>query len=308
MRLYTIYKMCKNNIELLDRCEYFLSRENEKFMLVVEGWCSAKQAIEEMYKIDAFRGMAKEIYDEVPPLYREEDTWKIPSKENDFSRHFSTLRNEIQGVIRIYESFGYENDRLGIDVKMPVGDFKEFVDNLKSLEYILDQCPTLKVNDGEIEFNNVDVGSTWFTFLLKGSGANFLAKQIANLIDKAIGIKSHWVTIKQQEEMLQTMEIKNEMLASVKETFDIMREAVMKNALDELQTEERQYQDGEERDKTKVALEKLVGLLDKGMEIYASIDTPQEIQALFPMSESQKLLENEMVKLLSDDKSEQVEE
>lgn len=299
MRLYTIYKICKENIEEICNCETHLRYEQKDFTLSVQGWIAAKQALENVYAIDAFKEIAQELYNAVPIMYKELNEWEVVSKcDRNFSSNLLTLKNEMQGIIKVYESFGYSNNMLGIDVKMPTDDFSDFVNNMKSLEYILYQCPLLNVDDAEIEFSNVDVGSTWFNFILKGSGANFLAQQIAKLVDQALAIKSHWVAIKQQEEMLHTMELKNEMLESVKTTFDIMREAVMKNSLDELKSEDATYKNGEERDKTKVALEKMVDLLDKGMEIYASIDTPSEVQVLFPQMQGQSVLEGKTLKLL----------
>ena len=59
-----------------------------------------------------------------------------------------------------------------------------------------------------------------------------------------------------------------------------------------------QASDGEERDKTKKTLEKLIDLLDKGVEIYSSANAPEEIKLLFPALETEKLIESKEVKFL----------
>ena len=42
----------------------------------------------------------------------------------------------------------------------------------------------------------------------------------------------------------------------------------------------------EERDKAERSLEKLEQLLEQGCEIYATLDAPEEVQALFPEIQS----------------------
>ena len=58
--------------------------------------------------------------------------------------------------------------------------------------------------------------------------------------------------------------------------------------------------DPEERDKAERSLEKMVDLLDKGCEIYATLDSPDEIQALFPELQNNLELPDNIVKYLED--------
>lgn len=43
-------------------------------------------------------------------------------------------------------------------------------------------------------------------------------------------------------------------------------------------------------------------LIDKGMGIYASVDTPDEIQVLFPEAETERFLTDNITKLLTENK------
>lgn len=302
MRLYTIYKICKKNIHALEQCEISNLYNEGQFILKVNGWIAAKRSIEQIYSIEAFKEIAKKIYEAVPVIYREVNQWQCSSKGITFGNDMHTLIDEISGVIKVYESFGYQEGKLGIDIKMPQGDFRDFAANIKALDYIFTQCPLLKVNDSEVKFSNVDVGSTWLTFLIVGTGATILAKNIATLVDKAIAIKSHFNNIKQQEELLRASQTKNDILESTKKTFDILREATVEQALEELQNEEVKIIGAEEKDKAKLALEKLAELIDKGMGIYASVDTPDEIQVLFPEAETERFLTDNITKLLTENK------
>lgn len=299
MRLYMIYKICKKSIPALEQCEISDSYTDGQFILKVNGWISAKSSIEQLYSIEAFKEIAKKIYESVPVFYRNVNQWQCASKGIRFGSDMRTLIAEMGGVIKVYESFGYQKEQLGIDIKMPQGDFRDFAANIKALDYIFTQCPLLKVNDGEIKFSNVDVGSTWLTFFIVGAGATILAKNIAALVDKAIAIKSHLNNIKQQEELIRSSQTKNEILEETKKTFDILREAIIEQALEELQSNEVKIIGAEEKDKAKLALEKLAELIDKGMGIYASIDTPDEIQVLFPEVETERITDN-VTKLLTE--------
>lgn len=303
MRLYTIYKICKQNIEALEQCEMHSSFKVNGTVLSIKGWNNARKSMMNLYSIEAFKEIIEKIYNDVPIMDRDMDQWDISLNNSMFDRNINILIHEINGLIRIYESFGYQEEELGIDIKMPPGDFSDFASNIKTLEYIFTQCPLLKSDDGEIRFNNVDVGSTWLTFLIIGSGAIVLAKNVAALINKAITLKSHLNNIAQQEELLRSAQIKNDILESTVKTFDLLRETTINQILDDLVGTEAEYIDHEGRDKTKVALEKMAELIDKGMEIYASIDAPEEIQVLFPELETGGLLTDNITKLLTTEKT-----
>ena len=56
--------------------------------------------------------------------------------------------------------------------------------------------------------------------------------------------------------------------------------------------------DPEERDRTARTIEKLAILVDKGVEIYSSIETPDEIKVMFPFTENAPLLPEGLQKLI----------
>jgi len=299
MRLYSIYKLCKENIGALESGCIVTRYESGKWVLSANGWLQLKNALFNLYAISAFQEKIKEIYEAVPVIYGTTDKWEYAVKDTSISVSVTTLKNKVQGIIDVYESFGYEESEIGIDIKVPEGDLTDFVGNIKSLEFIFNQCPLLKSEDSEIKFNNVDVGSTWLTFFIIGGSAIILAKSIAALLDKAIVLKSHFTQTKMQEEQLRAMELGKEALEAAVNTFKTLNEKYMNDALNELEREDKPYKDGEERDKTKMTLEKLIDLLDKGVEIYSSASSPKEIQLLFPALETKKLISSEDIKLLT---------
>ena len=67
-----------------------------------------------------------------------------------------------------------------------------------------------------------------------------------------------------------------------------------------LENEISSLEDGEQRGRLEKSLEKLCNLLDKGVEIYASIDTPNDVQVLFPTLNEQEKLPDTLLKYLED--------
>lgn len=68
----------------------------------------------------------------------------------------------------------------------------------------------------------------------------------------------------------------------------------------------------EDRDRARRSIDKMAMLIDKGVEIYSAIETPQEIKVMFPFSENAPLLPEGLQKLIEakeenngDDTSEQ---
>lgn len=68
----------------------------------------------------------------------------------------------------------------------------------------------------------------------------------------------------------------------------------------QLQKECNESWNPEEIDKAERSLEKLIILLDKGCEIYATLDAPEDVQALFPEIQSNLELPDNIMKYLEE--------
>lgn len=205
----------------------------------------------------------------------------------------------INTIINLYESLGLPDARHGIDVKIPnCESLKEYMEYLKEIDFIFTQCPYLLASDEEIKFNNVDVGSQWLTFIVIAAGTFGILNNLATLVDKAIAIKSHYISMKQQEEIYKAMRQKNEIGDEAIDAFKGYKRIMMDGYVKDLEGQLGELKDGEERGKVEKSLEKLIMLMEKGVEIYASIETPNEVKALFPMNENNVLLPDNIVKLL----------
>ena len=240
------------------------------------------------------------MYATIDPLERDNAQPSLsPKRKERFDIALNELKISLKTIQNLYDSFTIGESYAGIDVKIPkCNSLKEYMDYLKEIEFIFTQCPYLLSKDEEIKFNNVDVGSQWLSFFLISSGTFGILNNLAKLVNKAVAIKSNILFYKQQEEQLEAMRLKNEVGEETIDVFKKMKQTVLNNYVSDLETELGELQDGEERGKVEKTLEKMVMLIDKGVEIYSSIETPNEIKMLFPENKDNPILPDNIVKLL----------
>ncbi len=307
MRLYNVYFICKSALIELEKFNAERLNDNTYRFL---NWRPAIQSIESLMKIDFISGNAKEAYNAVGPVEREETTPHVSN--NMYSRFISPYRvivNKLEAVVDLYESMKNGESKPGIDIKIPNCDnFQEYISLLKEICFVLYQCPYMVCKDEELRFRGTDVGSDWLTFALVisagAAGAFRILNNLAALINKAIALKSNRDVFLMQEEQLRSMKAKNEVAEETIETFKRMKQFTYQKYIDELKQEIGDVKDGEEEDKVSKTLDKLIDLMDKGIEIYTSIETPKEIKVLFPFSDKQEVLPENFMKYLEDKASE----
>lgn len=179
-------------------------------------------------------------------------------------------------------------------------DLGEYISYLKDINFIFTQCPFLQCDDEILKFGSVDVGSNWLKLIIATTSTCMILNNTASLIDKSLILRSHYINLQQQEEMLKNQQIKNDIAIDYHKTFELLRSAYMDTAINELAKESNKTLDPEEQDKAKRTLEKLIILIDKGCEIYATLDSPDEVQVLFPEIQSHLELPDNIMKYLED--------
>ena len=154
--------------------------------------------------------------------------------------------------------------------------------------------------DEEIVFNTVDVGSMWLSFFIKAqAGKHLILSTLAKLSEVAIKIKSNYKVTKMQDEWLETMRQKNDVGQEVIDVFKQMKQKMLDDAVSELEGEcGISLENDEDRDRARRSIDKMAMLIDKGVEIYSAIETPQEIKVMFPFSENAPLLPEGLQKLI----------
>lgn len=301
MRLYNIFFLCKLYYPQIDKLQVEeIRNSNGSNGYFILNWNEGKKAIEELGKISCLSELARQVYNSINSLDRDKLRPDISAHtQATFTQNLINLKVGVMAMLELCESLQLDESKSGIDVKIPKSEsLKEYMNYLKEIDFIFTQCPYLICKDEEIKFNTVDVGSQWLTFFVIASGSFYILNNLAKLVEKAIAIKSHLKTLTQQDEMLKSMEMKNEATKEAVSIFNTMKQTVMSGYVEELESKLGKLKDGEERSKVEFTLEKLCLLIDKGVEIYSSIETPNEVKAMFPMNENNPILPDNIIKLL----------
>lgn len=269
----------------------------------IDNWKAAREALTSVSVIPYFKDTCMEILDN-PFFAQTNDTFYVPYETyQQLNVKYTNLLIQMKSIIDFYESAGFDTTEIGFDVKMPAtDDFEEFSKDIDQLCKSINQCPYLKVENEKISLKKTDIGSIWFEFMIAATGTSLIAFNLAKLIDKCIKIKSHYITVKQQEESLRHLTLENDVLENLKKTQEQITKALIDNCVEELQQDLPEIKlDNEAKERVKFSITNISKLMEKGMEIYASIDSPQEVKELFPTSDEmiflpkpQKLLKGDM--------------
>ena len=306
MKLYNVYRLCKQNISFSEKIKI----ESKKDSYLVENWTSTKKIVENINRIPALHKYAHNFIESIPDTVRHKDSFQIDQGiYNQLSLHTKILRDKMNTIIELYESMGLsetENPN-AIDIKLPpCEDLDEYISYLKDINFIFTQCPFLQCEGEVIKFGSVDVGSSWIRLTITAAAISMTLNNTASVLDKALVLRSHYITIQQQEEMLKSVQIKNELAEEQIKTFKQLKDVGLDIVIKQLEKEHGELVDPEERDKAERVLDKLILFLDKGGEIYPSLDAPEDVQVLFPKIEGDLELPDNIVKYL-EDKSENQE-
>lgn len=300
MKLYNVYRLCKLNIELID--DLNISHNQNTDIYTINNWLDLKNILNKIEKIPALKISTNKCIESVPDVVRHEESPRMNKDTyNKFIDKKNILYNKMNMIIELYESMNLENDGNGVDIKLPpCEDLKEYISYLKDLEFIFSQCPYLQCENEILKFGSVDIGSNWIKLTIAGASTCLLLTNVASLVDKAMVLRSHYITISQQEELLKSQQIKNELAEENFETFKTLKNTYMNIIINQLQKEYDASWNPEDIDKAERSLEKLIILLDKGCEIYATLDAPEDVQALFPEIQGNLELPDNIMKYLED--------
>lgn len=313
MKFYNIYYLCKNCIDVCQGLN--ICRKKDSTDYYIENWGEYKKILEQLRKIDLFSGISYTIYKSIPSIVVDDVRPEISGGRKDsLIRYNNNLVLMMQTVIDLYESMHLAMDGKGIDIKIPeCHDLKEYMSYLKELDFIFNNCPYLQCDDEKVRFSSVDVGSNWLTFIIEITAAagavaltgSVILKNLAAIMDSVLVLKSHLVSIKRDEQLLKTAEKKNDLLDSELEVFDTLRKIYLNQTTESLESQLGEISDPEDKTKLEKSLEKLSNLLDKGMEIHASIDLPTDVQLLFPEVIEQQKISSDILKYLEEKNSEE---
>lgn len=306
MRLYNIFYLCEAYYHglLLVKAELVESSNGSYYEL--SNWSECKKSLEELSKIECLAKYAKAIYESLSPLERDKEKPNVaPEKYEIFYTHLDRLRCAVETLRTLNASLKMGEAQSGIDVKIPKCDsLDEYMWYLKEINFIFTQCPYLLCKDETVKFNTVDVGSQWLSFVVEvtvtAAGVFYIFNNLAKLVERAVAIKSDFLLLEQLEEDLKSRQLKNEVTEETMDVFKKFKQDLMDECIDGMEHEIEIKTEPEERARAEKSVEKMVFLIDKGVEIYSSIETPNEIKKLFPFEKEKVMLSEDILKLIED--------
>lgn len=300
MKFYNDYFLCKKLRPLLDNV-VIDDREKRNGIYSFRNWREIKNVILRLREIKSLTSTIDEVYNSFPVIAREQSEPTVDENvKTNVKRNIAVLTQKMDTIIALGDRFEGRGEHIGIDIKLPQSSsLEEYINNLKDLNFIFTQCPQLsRVEGTDIKWGGVDTGSDWITFFFVGAGFIKLLENVSALVDCAMIVKSHLITYKQQEENLQAMKQKNSIGQEIIDVYKKLKDKMLDDEREKFEQITEQGEDGEERDKTKKTLEKLAVLIDKGLEIYTTIETPEDVQAKFPTIKPTASLEDGLIKLI----------
>lgn len=204
---------------------------------------------------------------------------------------YQKLYIKVSTITELFESLDYRQDSEGFDIKLPPDiSLSDLSKCTKDLDTIFSTCPLFANQENKIKFTAVDVGSMWFTFLVVGTTAVATLRLIAELVDKALVIRSHYLTSREQEERVRSLQLGNDALENAMAINKQITKGLLAKVSTEL-AEEHNISDPEDLGRLRNSIQLMADWMDKGMEVYASIQAPEETKAVFPPIEKQTLPE-----------------
>lgn len=313
MKLRNIYVLCRNNIHAIESLMAENVSVNGRSASNVKGWEKCRKAIEELISVPALKEECEEILDNVPAIFITKDTFTLSNEEwRNLDDNRYNLRRTMIDIMDLYQKMGVETEeKIGLDIKLPkYSDFGEFVKYINDIDFIFSKCPFLRSDDERLEFENVDVGSTWLTFFVIGAtitGESILLNNIAAFIDKCIIIRSHYLSCEKQKHDLEVEKQNEDEKAIILKYIDNLYKKEVACAikdLEEITNYKVENRDGDEIGRIEQCMGKLGGLIDEGLQICSTIDSPKEVKALFEPIEMKYLAVSEKLKLLEEKENE----
>lgn len=306
MRLSEVYFICKNALDNWVDPEFNEhERRGTSNDYSLKNITELRETIGPLRQVDCLQEIIAAIGDDFHDLdespYHE---YFDNTRKTHGNYQIQNLKRQIATICKLYESMGLslKDDQTGFDVRLPANISLEGISRCThDLDLILNKCPIFSGIDSTVSFARTDVGSVWLTFAVAGLATLSFLKALAHLIDKAIIIRSHHLTVKEQEARVRELELSTEAAESLIKAYTEINEKLLEKAVQEL-AKEHDITSAEDQERVRAAVKTLSDWMDKGLQIYPSLSAPQEVKSVFPPLERQSLNESEIKMLASSEK------
>lgn len=288
MRLKNIYRILKDFEPIINNIKADKIGNTSEYS--IKDWESVLEGLGKIKEIEIFKDVRQAIFDVSPVFSESTKTIKITATQvNVFNKWLNELRQKINAIIELCESLGYGKGDSSFEVKLPeTNDLKEFSTDINELNKIFQICPFTRGEDSQIELSKTDIGSTWLEFLIKGIGVIPILTALGYVVQSALKIKSMYLTCEQQKELVRGSQIRNNLADDITELYQDMIKSASCNEVKRIEEKLDMALNPEERVSAEKSIKMLGELMSKGLEVYATLESPQEAQNVFPTVKEQK--------------------
>ena len=238
-----------------------------------------------------------------------ETTAILESNFNNFNIAFNIVKAKCEAIINAeYANDKIENDKDSIYIKLPndLKELSELTSIVKGLDTTFNHCPILRETYSKANFEGVDVGSSWLIISFVLAGAPIAGKTlnwIADFIKKCNDIRIQNRTIKKidLEMLLEKSKLDNEQKENIiNDINEKMKEENREKCIQCFKSISIPFDreiTSEEESKITHCMITLSELLDMGVEIYPSVEAPDELKLAFPQKEEWKKISGDIKQL-----------
>lgn len=215
-----------------------------------------------------------------------------------FSQHLNNINSALMTSINLIDEFFTDDIEDQLNIKLPEQLLLSGLsDIISDLGFIFNKCQVISEfnNKEAIKVQKVDSGSKW---LLLGISV-FAVGMIGKLCTIAFGISQQVMELRKSIQQIRVLKsganICEALEEELKERIKTLSDAESLKFIKEngIKTENG----NEESNSLAKAIERLVELHFKGVEIYASLEAPKEVASSFPSQEEALKLATEILKL-----------
>jgi len=254
-------------------------------------------------------------FDTVPFFNKEKQIIKSSFLFQTVSDQINHDRTQLQEMLRIAEiiRLGAEAlkgalasilpspDETTVVVKLPEAkDMEEVIDYLSTFQRAFATNVINSKINGQVAVKSWQPGSLWLDIYLGSAAAITL---VGGMIWSAAVIRKKQAEVKILEKIVDSMEIKNQMLDGIRKGVDDHIQMVVESEAVNLAA--HNFDESENREQIeclKMGIKDLAGLIEKGAEVHPALTAPEDVKNLFPDYTKLELIESKQ-KLISEKKS-----
>lgn len=280
----------------------------------IKNWKQVNFALHELNRYDFMGDSVEKIFNMGENFIASTETTAVLDKNyTKFVNMLNIVKSKCEAIIDAnYGNSTVENDTNCIYIKLPndMTELDKLTDIVKGIDTIFNQCPILRDTYTKVNFEGVDVGSSWLIVSFVMAGAPIIGKTlnfIADFIKKCNDIRIQNRTIRKMdlEYLIEKSKLnKEEKEKVIKDIRKGMEEEEREKCIESFKSISipiNREINPEEATKITHCMLTLSELLEMGVEIYPSVDADEELKLAFPKKEEWKKIDGE-IKLLENKK------